>query len=105
METFKATRISIIAERLIEKKITDLLETAGATGYSIYEGGGQGEGAFHPAHGPSIIDGMGIVKIEVILSDRSVAETIAQRVMTEYLKDHSGVIYLHEVEVLRPEKF
>lgn len=105
MKTFKATRISIIAEKLIQDGITRILEQAGATGYSLFEGGGKGEHGLHPLRRPSIVEEFAIVKIEAIIANREVAEKIAEQITTAYFGTHSGVIYLHDVEVLRPEKF
>lgn len=105
MKTFNATRISIIAERLIQDGIIRILDETGATGYSIFEGGGKGGHRVHPAHRPSIVEAFSIVKIEAIVSNRAIAEDIAEKVAAKYFADQSGVIYLHEVEVLRPDKF
>lgn len=105
MKTFKATRISIIAEKLNQNGITRILEQAGATGFSFFEGGGKGEHSNHPMHRPSIVGDFAIIKIEAIVTDRDVADKIAEAVTAAYFEAHSGVIYLHEVEVLRPEKF
>lgn len=105
MKTHIATRISIIAERLIQDGIIRILEDAGATGHFIFEGGGEGAHGPHPLHRPAIVDGFSIVKIEVILSDRATAEEIAGKVAESYFKKYSGIIYLDNVEVLRPGKF
>ncbi|MDJ0685418.1 MAG: hypothetical protein QNJ84_12005 [Alphaproteobacteria bacterium] len=105
MQTFTATRISIIAERLIQDGVVRIMEEAGATGYSFFEGGGKGGHGFHPTHRPSIVEDFAIVKIEAIVSSRAVAEQIAEQVAAAYFGDQSAVMYLHEVEVLRPEKF
>lgn len=105
METYKATRISIIVERYVQDGVADILDSAGATGYSFFEGGGKSGRSHHQLHRPAIVDDFSIVKIEAIISSREVAEQVAERVASEYFDAHSGVIYLHEVEVLRPEKF
>jgi hypothetical protein len=44
-------------------------------------------------------------RIEVIVTDRSAAERIAETVAMRYFKDQSGVVYIDEVEILRPDKF
>jgi len=105
MKTFKATRISIIAEKLNQAGITKILENAGATGFSFFEGGGKGEHSNHPVDRPTIIKDFAIIKIEAIITDRTVAEGIAEDVAAAYFGTQAGVIYLHEVEVLRPDKF
>ena len=105
MEFFKATRVSIIAERLIKDGVIDILHEEGVTGYSVFDGGGEGSHGLHPVHAPNVVDAFTILKIEVIISDRTVAETVCEKISKRFLKNQSGVIYLHEVEVMRPEKF
>lgn len=105
MMTHKATRISIIAEKMIHDGITRILDNAGATGYSFFEGAGKGSHGPYPAHRPSIVDGFAIVKTEAIVKDRTVADQIAEEIAGAYFKEYSGIIYMEEVEVLRPEKF
>lgn len=105
MKTHKVTRISITAEKLIKDKIIAILDEAGATGYSFFEGGGKGAHGEHPAHRPSIVDDFTLVKIEVIITSRDAAEAIAGRIAKEYFGTYSGIVYLDEVEILRPEKF
>jgi len=105
MKTYKATRISIVAEKLIEDGIIRILEDAGATGYSVFEGGGKGSHGPHPLHRPAIVDGFAIIKIEAILGNRNAAERIADAVTQKYFGQYSGIVYLDDVEILRPAKF
>ena len=101
----RATRISVIAEKLIQDGIVRIIEAAGATGYSFFDGAGKGQRGLHPAHRPSVVDGFSIVKIEAVVSDRRLAERIAEQVAEAFFETYSGVVYLDDVEVLRPEKF
>lgn len=105
MKTHMVTRVSITAEKLLKDKIIAILEEEGATGYSFFDGGGKGAHGEHPAHRPSIVDEFSLVKIEVIIASRKDAETIAERIANDYFKTYSGIVYLDEVEILRPEKF
>lgn len=105
MITHKATKITIVAEKLIQDGITAILDDVGATGYSFFEGAGKGGHGTHPYHRPAIVDGFAIVKIEAILSDRSHAEEAAEKIAGRYFESYSGIIYMDEVEVLRPKKF
>lgn len=105
MQTFKATRITVVSEKLIQAGITRILDQAGATGYSFFEGGGKGAHGLHPAHRPTIVDDFAIVKIEAIVAGRDVAETIAERISDAYFGTHSAIVYLNQVEILRPAKF
>lgn len=105
MQTHKATRISIIVERMIEDGVISILEEFKATGYSIYKGSGKGEHGDHPTHRPSIVDDFAIVKIEVIISDPQKVQDITEQIHNRFFDYNPGVIYLHEVDVLRPQKF
>ena len=49
--------------------------------------------------------GFNIVRIEVIVADRAAAERIAETVASRFFKQYPGIVYIDQVEVLRPEKF
>ena len=62
----------------------------------------------HGEHGLgrlSLVNAFSLVKIEVIVSSRDVAEAIAERVADLYFQDYSGIVYIDDVEILRREKF
>lgn len=101
----KATRVSITAEKLIQDGITGIIEAEGASGYSIFEGGGKGQHQPHARQRTPIVDEFAIVKIEVIVADRSIAEAIAEKVAHTFFAEYSGIVYLDNVEILRPAKF
>jgi hypothetical protein len=101
----KVTKVSIVAEKVLERNIYRILEQQEATGYSIYEGGGNGAFHAHPSAHPPLSDGFKIIKIEAILQSREKAEKIAQSIMEKYLSEQPGIVYLEEVEVVRPQKF
>lgn len=103
--THNATRITIIAEKLIQDGICDIVEAAGATGYSFFEGGGKGQHGLHPTHRPSVVGDFAIVKIEAVVGDRETADQIAEQITEQYFGNYSGIIYLERVEILRPGKF
>jgi nitrogen regulatory protein PII len=105
MITHKATKITIVAEKLILDGIIAILDEVGATGYSYFEGSGKGSHGAHPHHRPAIVDAFAIVKIEAILTDRDHAEDAAEKISGTYFDSYSGIIYMDEVEVLRPSKF
>jgi len=68
-----ATRVTIIAERLLEKRITDIINNAGASGYTLLDGSGKGQRGTHLSKGPAVINSFSILKIEFITLERSVA--------------------------------
>lgn len=103
--TYKATKISIVAEKLIQDGITRIIEDAGASGYTVIDGGGKGRHGVRSREGPTLVGAFAIVKIEVVLNDRGIAETIAERVADAFFKDYSGIVYMEEIDILRPQRF
>ena len=103
--TTKATKITIVSEKLIQSGITRIIEDAGASGYTVIEGGGKGQHGLRSTARPRVVGAFGIVKIEVIVADRSMADTIADKIAANYFEDYSCIVYLEEVEILRPKRF
>ncbi|MEM6780313.1 MAG: P-II family nitrogen regulator [Pseudomonadota bacterium] len=104
MEHHKAKKIVIITEKLIVDKVTKLIEQCGATGYTITAAGGKGSRGVRSARGgPS--DAFNNVKIEVITASDQQANDIADKLAEKYFKNYSGITYLVDVEILRPQKF
>lgn len=101
--TYKAKRVSIIVEQLHERQIERIVEEAGATGYTVFEGSGKGTHGVKSRR--SLVDDFTLVKIEVIVSSREVAEAIAEQVAETYFADYAGIVYIDEVEILRRERF
>lgn len=100
-----ATKVTIIAERLLEQAITDLINKAGATGYTTVEGRGKGQHGLHGGKGASLVDAFTIVKIEFVMKDRDAALAVAQTVSDRLFAKQSGIIYVSTVEVFRANRF
>ena len=103
--TAKAMKVSIVVEKLLQDGVAKIVEAAGARGYTLLEGGGKGAHHFHSTERRGLVGEFSIVKFEVIVGDRAMAEAIAEGVARTYFATHSGIVYLEEVEVLRAEKF
>lgn len=103
--TYRAVRVSIVTEKLNEREIERIVEQAGATGYSVFEGSGKGSHGVKTRDRPSIVNAFSLVKIEVIVPDHETAEAIAETVAERYFQDYAGIVYIDDVEVLRREKF
>lgn len=101
----KATKVTIIAEELLEEQITAKIAAAGATGYTILEGSGRGQHSTHPKNRPSVVSGFSIIKIEFVMLDRERALALADDIADTDFKSQSGIVYISEVEVLRPSRF
>ena len=103
--TSKATKVVIITEKLILDKVTRLVESAGASGYTVVAAGGKGSRGVRSSGRAAVIDEFSNVKIEVITADRAKATRIADEVAEQFFDNYSGIIYLEGVEILRPQKF
>ncbi|NBC21703.1 MAG: hypothetical protein GVY06_11780 [Alphaproteobacteria bacterium] len=100
-----ATKITIIAERLLQDGIISIVEAAGAKGYTIVDGSGKGEHFVRPAERAAVVSAFSIIRIEVIVNDAEQARDIARDIAGRFFKQYSGIVYLSEIEVLRPERF
>lgn len=101
----QASNVTIIAERLLQDRIVKLLHTAGATGYTIVEGSGEGHHHKRTGNRPNIISDLAIVRIEFVMTDQEKARAIAKQVAEIFFTQHPGIVHISAVEVLRPERF
>lgn len=100
----KAKKIVIITEKLIADGVTAIIEECGATGYTVVAAGGKGSRGVRSPDRNSLTDAYANVKIEVITTEK-LANEIAQKVAAKYFENYSGITYLEDVEILRPQKF
>ncbi|MFK7790194.1 MAG: hypothetical protein AB8C95_11975 [Phycisphaeraceae bacterium] len=101
-----ATKLTVIAEHFLSKDICEIIEAGGGKGYTLIPVGGKGLHHLHPMlDQATVIEGFDNLKIELITSDRTKAEQIAERIMDECLRNQPGIMYLEKVEVSRSERF
>lgn len=105
MDHHKASKVVIITEKIILGKVTQLIEAAGARGYTITPAGGKGSRGVRSTNRAVVVDELSNVKIEVIINSREAANRIADEVAETFFDNYSGITYLEEVEILRPHKF
>lgn len=99
MHLYPFKLVTIIAEPVLEPRITTELSGLGATGFTVVEGRGEGSRALHAAEIPGIN-----VRIETIVPP-DVADRILQHLASTYFTDYEVIAYLSDVLVLRPEKY
>ncbi len=96
----QATKLVIVTEMLLFKHIVRIIETAGATGYTVTAAEGKGSrNTRSPGH-PSVSDTFEKIKLEVITLDEKVARSIADEVAANFFDNFSGIIFIDQVEVL-----
>lgn len=101
----KAKKIVIITEKVIANGVAKIIEECGATGYTICAAGGKGSRGVRSTDRATVFDTYVNVKIEVIVADPDHANDIAEKVAAKYFKNYSGITYMEDVEILRPQKF
>ena len=104
--TQKATKLVIVTEKLLQKKITKIINEAGATGYTVMPAGGKGSRNAPMSGQPSVSsDNFTNIKFEVLTRNRDMALKISDEVAGRFFDDYSGIAYLCEAEVLHAHKF
>jgi nitrogen regulatory protein PII len=98
--TQKATKLVIITESVLLKKVTKIILAAGATGYTVMAAAGVGSRNTPSPDQHAVSDTYSNIKIEIITSNEEVARAIAKQVADKYFDNFSGIIHLGEVEVL-----
>ena len=99
MHTFPLKLITIIAEPVLEARITTELRALGATGFTVVDGHGAGSRARHAAEIPGVN-----VRIESIVT-ATVAGRIVEHIATQYFTDYSVIAYVSDVAVVRGAKY
>ena len=102
----QATKLVIITEKLLLKKVARIIDEAGAPGYTVIETGGKGSRNVRSSGKPTVGDSFSNIKFEVLTPSREMAVKISDEVAERYFDDYSGISYLCDVmEVLHAHKF
>ena len=94
------TMLTIVTESVIENTLLADLDRLGARGYTVTDARGRGSRGVRDANWDEAAN----IRIEVICS-RDMAESLLDHLQQHYYANYAMVACLHEVEVLRPEKF
>lgn len=104
--TQQATKLVIVTEKLLLKKVAKIIDAAGAPGYTVIETGGRGSRNVRSSGQPTVSDTYSNIKFEVLTPNREMAVKISDEVAARYFDDYSGISYLCDVmEVLHAHKF
>ncbi len=102
----QASKLVIVTEKLLLKKIAKIIDEAGATGYTVVDAGGRGSRNVRSSGQPSVSDTQANIKFEILTPSREMAVKISDEVAARYFDDYSGISYLCDVmEVLHAHKF
>ena len=100
MKKHDKTMLVINAEGVLEKPLVRDLRERGAQGWTVTE--------VHGANLEGVREGVWeadrTIEMKVIC-DASVADTIAERVLSDYAPHYSVAVWFSDVQVIRPERF
>lgn len=96
----KRQLLTVITEQPLERPLVQCVMEHGASGYTLTEARGQGRRGLRSAD----FEQGGNIRLEVICEE-DIARQIAETLHQKYFDDFAMVLYLQEVDVLRPEKF
>ncbi|WP_036480591.1 P-II family nitrogen regulator [Myxosarcina sp. GI1] len=103
--TQQASKLVIVTEKVLLKKIAKIVDEAGATGYTVVDAGGKGSRNVRSSGQPSVSDTQSNIKIEVLIRNRDMAVKISDKIAAEFFDDYSGIAYICNAEVLHAHKF
>lgn len=99
MQTTTITLVTIIAEGVLRDRLLEDLQRLGARGWTITEVQGHGTRGISEYFwaGPQ-------VRIETLVSPQT-ADAILAHLQAHYFADYSVTVFVHDVRVLRPERY
>ena len=100
MHTELRKLVTIVAEAALEQRMIKDLERLGAHGYTITDARGKGSRGVRNAEW----ERSGNIRMEVVC-DATIAAAIAMHLSEHYYDNYAMILFIGEVEVLRPEKF
>lgn len=92
--------LTVVAEEALERRVVEDLREAGVGGYTIVPARGAGARGERPADWEQSRS----IKVEVVC-DEATAIALAQQLHDRYFADYAIVVWLEDVQVLRPDKF
>lgn len=98
METRKL--LTIVTEAALEPELVVAIQRLGAHGYTVSDARGKGSRGVRNATWSASAN----VRIEVVCS-AATATTIAEELRQRYYENYAMILFVGEVEVIRPSKF
>ena len=100
MEQFTRRLLTIVTEAVLERELLAEFEALGVRGYTITDARGQGGRGRRQSDWTQ----EGNIRIEIVC-EPALAERIATRMRERYYDHYAMILFLQDVNVLRPDKF
>ncbi|MHB8766537.1 MAG: P-II family nitrogen regulator [Deferrisomatales bacterium] len=99
--TFKPRKlVTVVTEAFLEERIVADALRLGARGYTAGEARGQGHRGVRSGDWEASRN----VRIEIVCGE-AVAHALAEHLLATYYRDFAMILFVTDVEVIRPEKF
>jgi nitrogen regulatory protein P-II 2 len=99
METVNLKMVTLVAEPVLEEKLTDKLLELGARGFTVTDSRGRGSRGIRASEAPGQS-----VRIEAVVSAK-VADAILEHVSRAFFPNYAVIAWLTSVDVVRGEKY
>lgn len=103
--TQQASKLVIVTEKVLLKKIAKIIDKAGASGFTVVDAGGKGSRNVRSSGQPTVSENFSNIKFEVLTRNRDLAVKISDEVAAQFFDDYSGIAYICDAEVLHAHKF
>jgi hypothetical protein len=100
MEQFPRRLLTIVTETALERELLAEFDALGVRGYTITDARGKGGRGRRQSDWTQ----QGNVRIEIVCHPE-LAERIAARLRERYYEHYAMILFMQDVDVLRPEKF
>ena len=100
MKTYERKLVTIVTEAALETQLIAEIKNFGAHGYTIVEARGEGARGVRTSEWEEDKN----IRIEVVC-DESVADAMIAYFAKNYYANYAMIIFVSNVEVVRPEKF
>lgn len=95
-----STLLTVVTEAVLEPALTKEFDELGASGYTVSDARGRGSRGTRSSGWRQSSN----IRIEICCS-KEIADRLVVMLRDKYYDDFAMVLWRHEVQVLRPEKF
>ena len=100
LEIEKRVLLTLVTEAVVEHSLLADLDRLGLRGYTVTNARGRGNHGVRDA----AWDEAANIRVEIVCK-RDLAELLLAHLRDHYYANYAMITFLHEVEVMRPEKF
>ncbi|HUP50641.1 MAG TPA: transcriptional regulator [Thermoanaerobaculia bacterium] len=100
MNTTRRKLVTIVTEAVLEKELVSVMERFRVTGYTVTDARGRGSHGVRDAGWELGAN----IRVEIVCTE-DVAGNLVEHLKENYYRDYAMIVFIGEIEVVRPEKF